>query len=155
MADLTQVTYCGLYCGLCAQRTRIPQRAGALRESMQKEGWDHWGGGIPGFNEFWPFLNDLADGGSRRSCRGDTCGAPFCTIRKCAREKGVDVCPFCDEYPCDRILGLAKGYVTMLADAERMKSIGIDAWIAEQEERRKTGFDYVDIRCHPYEVPDK
>jgi hypothetical protein len=26
--------------------------------------------------------------------------------------------------------------------------------IAEQEERRKTGFAYVDIRCHPYDVPD-
>jgi len=69
--------------------------------------------------------------------------------------KGVDVCPFCDDYPCDRILGLAKGYVTMLADGKRMKEIGLDVWIQEQEERRKTGFPYVDIRCHPYDVPDK
>jgi hypothetical protein len=28
------VTYCGLYCGLCAARTRIPQRAAALQEAM-------------------------------------------------------------------------------------------------------------------------
>lgn len=155
MSDLTQVTYCGLYCGLCSQRNRIPQRAGALRDSMHKEAWDLWGQEIPKFREFWSFLNGLAESESRCSCRGGQCGPPFCGIRKCAPQKGVDVCPFCDDYPCERILGLAKGYVTMLADGKRMKEIGLEAWIQEQEERRKTGFSYVDIRCHPYEVPDK
>ena len=67
----------------------------------------------------------------------------------------MEVCPFCDEYPCERITGLAKGYVTLLADGQRMKDIGLDAWIQEQEDRCKTGFAYVDIRCHPYEVADK
>ena len=38
MPDLKHVTYCGLYCGLCAQCYRIPQRALALREAMSKEG---------------------------------------------------------------------------------------------------------------------
>ena len=155
MADLTKVAYCGLYCGLCAQRNRIPQRARDLQESMQKEAFDQWGTEIPGFKEFWSFLNGLAESESRCSCRRGECGPPFCGIRKCAQHKGVDVCPFCSEYPCDRILRLAKGYVSMLADAKRMKLIGIDAWIAEQEERRKTGFAYTDIRCHPYEVPDR
>jgi len=122
---------------------------------MRKEAWDQWGPAIAGFKEFWCFLNGLADSESRCSCRGGQCGAPFCAIRKCAQTKGVDVCPFCHEYPCSRILGLAKGYVTMLADATRMKDIGIEAWIVEQEERRTTGFAYADIRCHPYEVPDK
>ncbi len=155
MADLDQVAYCGLYCGLCAQRNRIPKRAEALRESMCKEAWDRWGHDIPNFKEFWSFLNDLAESESRCRCRGGECGPPFCAIRKCARQKSVDVCPFCDDYPCDRIQGLAKGYVTMLADGERMKRLGIGAWIEEQEARRKTGFAYVDTRCDPYEVPDK
>lgn len=155
MADLTKVTYCGLYCGLCSQQNRIPQRATDLRDLMRKEAWDQWGVEIPGFKEFWSFLNDLTESEQRCSCRSGVCGPPFCGIRKCAQKKGVEVCPFCEEYPCHRILGLAKGYVLMLADAERMKSIGIDSWIGEQEERRKTGFAYVDIRCHPYEVPDK
>jgi hypothetical protein len=153
--ELEQVTYCGLYCGLCAQRNRIPHRAGELREAMQKEGWDFWAKEMPGFNEFWLFLNDLSESDSRHSCRAGTCGPPFCGIRKCARQKGIDACPFCDDYPCHRILGLAKGYVMMLADGARMKDIGIAAWVQEQEERRKTGFAYVDIRCHPYEVPDE
>ena len=155
MPDLKHVAYCGLYCGLCAQCYRIPQRARDLREAMSKEGWDHWAQEIPRFKDFWAFLGDLSTDQGRSWCRGGECGPPFCGIRKCAPQKGVEVCPFCAEYPCHRILGLAKGYVTMLEDGKRMKAIGLDAWIAEQEERRKTGFAYADIRCHPYEVPDK
>ena len=155
MVDLDQVTYCGLYCGLCSQRNRIPKRAVALREAMEKEGWHQWGTAFPGFEGFWSFLGDLATSEERSSCRAETCGPPFCGIRKCAKDKGVEVCPFCEAYPCDRILGIAKGYVTLLADAERMRAIGLESWIAEQEERRKTGFAYCDIRCQPYEIPDK
>jgi hypothetical protein len=36
-----------------------------------------------------------------------------------------------------------------------MKEVGLDAWIQEQEERRKTGFAYADIKCYPYQVPDQ
>ena len=155
MADLRLVTYCGLYGGLCAQNCRIPQKARALRDAMQKEGYEQWGHNIPGFVDFWEFLNGLVESESTHSCREDTCGAPFCTIRKCARQKNVDLCISCEAYPCERIQGLAKGYPTLLADGKRIKDIGIEAWIEEQEERAKTGFAYVDIRCYPYEVPDK
>jgi len=146
MADLEQVTYCGLYCGLCARRNRIPTRARALVDAMHTEGWDVWGGETPGFREFWAFLTDMAVSESRYSCRASQCGAPFCGIRKCAREKNIQVCVHCDEYPCERILDLAKRYVNLLADGARLKEIGLDAWIEEQEERRKTGFAYADIR---------
>ena len=120
---------------------------------MKKEGYEHWGQGISGFTDFWKFLNGLAESEVRCSCREGQCGPPFCGIRKCARTRGVDLCAFCGEYPCDLILGLAKGYPMLLADGKRMKEIGVDAWIEEQEERAKTGFAYVDIRCHPYDVP--
>jgi len=154
MTNLELVTYCGLYCGLCAHRNRIPRRAAALRESMRNGGWDVWSKDFPHFHDFWIYLNDVADSEARCSCRAGQCGPPFCGIRKCAPKKGVDACPFCPEYPCAKILGIAKGYVTMLADGRRMKDIGIDAWIQEQEERKKTGFAYADVRVLPYEIPD-
>lgn len=154
MANLELVTYCGLYCGLCTTRNRIPKQAEALRESMRKEGWDVWGKELEGFQQFWKFLNGLVENEANCSCRAGKCGPPFCPIRKCAPEKGVEACPFCDEYPCYRILGLAEGYVAMLADGKRMKEKGLEAWIAEQEERRKTGFAYTDIRNQPYTIPE-
>ena len=155
MPDLRQVTYCGLYCGLCAQCKRIPKQAAALRESMRKEGWDQWGKETFRFGEFWGFLNGLVDSESKCSCRAGKCGPLFCGIRKCAQERGFDVCPFCDEYPCNLIEGLANGYVNLLADGRRMTEVGLERWIEEQETRKSTGFSYVDIRYHPYKVPDK
>jgi hypothetical protein len=119
---------------------------------MKKDGYEFWAVEVPGFKEFWKFLGDLEDAKSKCSCRENTCGPSFCGIRKCASKKGVDVCAFCNEYLCPKIQGIAKGYPTLLADARRMKDIGIEEWIKEQEERAKTGFAYVDIRCHPYEI---
>lgn len=98
-------------------------------------------------------LNQLSDSGESTCCRSG-CGAPFCGIRKCAKKKGVEVCPFCEEYPCHRINALAKGYGLLLADAQRMKELGLERWVEEQEQRRKTGFCYTDIRCNPYSVPE-
>jgi len=154
MADLRFVTYCGLYCGLCSARSRGPQEAKALHDTMRKEGYESWGGRLPNFKEFWAFLTDLADiDKACPGCRQDG-GPPLCGIRKCARQRGVDICAFCDEFPCHRIEALAQGYHMLIPDCERMRRIGIDAWIAEQEERASTGFCYLDVRCHPYSVPE-
>ncbi len=146
MSDLSLVAYCGVYCGLCAQCCRIPLRARNLQQAMRLEGYESWGGELPGFNEFWSFLGDLAESESRCSCRGGKCGPPFCQIRKCASARSVEVCVFCGDYPCAHIRMVAERYPTLLPDGQRMKSIGIEAWIAEQEERRKTGFAYADVR---------
>ena len=155
MDGLELVTYCGLYCGLCAQRGRIPHQAYALRESMVKEGYESWGKELPGFNGFWSFLIDLCE--PDKACSGcrQGGGPPFCSIRKCARERQVDICVSCEEYPCKRVLRIAKGYPTLIADGKRRQEVGIEAWIQEQEERAKTGFAYVDIRCYPYDVPEE
>ena len=154
MENLEKVTWCGLYCGLCAQGKRIPEQAAALQGTMKKENWDVWAAELPGFRDFWTFLDGLTQNGQRASCRGGTCGAPFCSIRKCASEKGIDACPFCDDYPCYRILGLAEGYVNLLGEGKRMKEKGLETWIAEQEERARTGFCYSDIRNYPYDIPE-
>jgi hypothetical protein len=155
MADLRLVTYCGLYCGLCAQRGRIPRQAHALRESMAKEGYEFWGKELPGFTEFWSFLERLCDPDKAHpSCRQGG-GPPFCSIRKCARGRGIELCPDCADYPCERLRALERGYPTLISDGRRMKEIGIVQWIAEQEERARVGFAYVDIRCHPYDVPSE
>jgi hypothetical protein len=153
MGQLKLVTFCGLYCGLCAARGRIPRQADALRETMAKEGYEIWGEGIPGFKAFWSFLGGLCD--PDKSCPGcrDGGGPPFCSIRKCARKRGVNLCVLCEEYPCERVLEIAKGYPTLLADGKRIREIGLDEWIQEQEERAKRGFVYADIRQQPYSVP--
>ena len=41
--QISLVGYCGLYCGLCAERNRIPKQAKMLLQSLQ-EGYDNWYG---------------------------------------------------------------------------------------------------------------
>ena len=154
MDNLKLVTYCGLYCGLCVARGRIPRQASALRETMVKEGYEQWAKDFrPGFEGFWEFLGNLCD--PDKNCPGcrQGGGPPFCGIRKCAVKRKVDVCAFCEEFPCEKVLMIAKGYPLLIPGGERMKEIGIEAWIAEQEERATTGFVYSDIRRHPYDIP--
>lgn len=149
MPDLTYVTHCGLYCRLCGHMARMPKQARALRDSMRKEGWEDWGEHAQeGFGEFWRVLGKLAETDETcPGCRGG-CGFPGCEIRVCAREREVEVCPMCEDFPCEHIHGLARSYPTLISDGMRMREIGLETWIEEQEERRDTGFAYADIR-HP------
>ncbi len=147
MDKKTLVTYCGLYCDLCDNRTKMPQRATALREIMLKGDYEEWGPSLPDFVEFWRFLEGLTQVADDRCCRSGKCGAPTCAMRRCAIEKGVVACPDCDDYPCDKIQRFSKSEPMLLHDGARFKAIGIDAWIVEQEARKDANFTYGDIRC--------
>jgi hypothetical protein len=41
----------------------------------------------------------------------------------------------------------------LLHDGARMKGIGVEAWVLEQEERKRNGFDYGLIRCGKCDIP--
>lgn len=147
MGNVRDMTYCGLYCKLCATKSRIPQTATALRDTLAGDGWEDYGEYIvPDFMQFWATLNRLADFDKTcPDCRGG-CGDPGCNIRKCATDREVELCPFCEQYPCKHISELAQRYPNLIGDGERLKKIGVEAWIEEQEERCRTGFCYCDIR---------
>jgi hypothetical protein len=145
--SLRLVGYCGLYCGLCAHRNRIPQRAELLQETLHEEGMDSWYTFIPSmkktFPVFWKFLGDL----KKMDCTCRTGGGPpDCKIRVCAKEKDVDTCPLCEEYPCKLIEGLGEHYVMVIQDGKRLRKIGLEAWVKEQEARAKRGVVYADTR---------
>lgn len=149
MDDLRLVTYCGLYCDLCSQRARTPQQAKALKDTLKKEGFEFWGKDLPGYEQFWTLLGNLSD--TDKSCPGCRQGGgnPGCEIRKCIKEKKLDVCSFCEEYPCEKINGLCKIYPTLITDGTRLKQVGTETWLEEQKARKETGFAYCDIR-YPY-----
>jgi hypothetical protein len=144
------VTYCGLYCDLCAERIRIPRRATALQAAMAEEGWPFWGPTRPGFTEFWSFLEELGSGEGCPGCRAGG-GYPGCQIRVCARERGLELCSQCPDFPCKHVEALAARYPTLIADNVRMKVVGLEQWLIEQKERARRGVVYADIR---YQVDD-
>ena len=139
--------YCGLYCGLCAHRNRIPQRAKLLQESLHEEGWDSWYKFDNSLKETFPAFWDFLDGLVKLDCTCRTGGGPpDCKIRICAKERGIDTCPFCSEYSCSLIEELAEHYITTIQDGRRLCKIGLKAWVAEQEERARRGVVYADTR---------
>ncbi len=147
MADMRYVTYCGLHCSLCTIMGRIPAQASALRETMRKDGWEHFGEcALPGFKDFWAALERLSQYDKTcPGCRGG-CGRPDCAVRQCAQEREVEVCSACADFPCERIEELGRAYPDLIPDARRQQEIGLEAWVAEQEERCRTGFCHADIR---------
>lgn len=146
MSDsLEFVTYCGLYCELCGARARIPRQAAALQQAMADEGWPFWGSEIPGLAPFWQFLQELQAGGGCPGCRAGG-GYPACQIRTCARERGVEVCADCTDFPCGHIEPLAARYPTLLADNARLQRAGLEQWLAEQAARAARGVVYADTR---------
>ena len=124
-------------------------QARELRESLQKEGYDYFYEFVPSMKETYPkfseFLTRLAD--TDCSCRSGIGGPPDCKIRECARQRKIDVCPFCEDFPCSHIEALAESYTILIQEGKRMKKIGVEKWIEEQEERARRGFVYADIRC--------
>lgn len=142
-----EIALCGLYCGLCASRRRIPERARHLREALIEEGYDKGYFDIPGlqgrFDAFWKGLHLLAT----RPCAGCRAGGgyPECPIRPCAEARGTDTCPRCPVFPCPQLEALRR-YPMYRADAERLRRIGSEAWVAEQERRAASGFCYADVR---------
>ena len=149
------LTYCGLYCELCDARNKTPQKARELRLSLIEGEFEEWGPGISEYKDFWKLLNRFADTPEDMCCKNKSCGHPNCRIRKCAEEKGLECCAFCEDYPCEMIINFGKSEPLLIHDGMRIKEIGIEAWIEEQEKRKEKGFNYSDIRTGKPEIPIK
>ncbi|MCR4429248.1 MAG: DUF3795 domain-containing protein [Caldiserica bacterium] len=145
---MKEVACCTLYCGLCASRRRIPHEAKKLREMLKKEGYDQGYFDVPElhpiFENFWEGLNLLAD----VPCRGcqDGGGYPSCPVRKCVKEKQLFSCAECSQFPCQMLKDFLKNYPLFNGDSKRLKEIGYEKWVKEQEKRATAGFSYADVR---------
>lgn len=138
--------YCGLYCKLCTLITITPQKARELHENLERDGWENFGEfTYEGFKDFWNVLQSMSKlDKTSPLCRGG-CGDPECKIRFCAKEKGVDVCAQCDEYPCDLVRDFDKQYHIIIKNNDRIREIGLDAWMREMDELAARGLTYRDL----------
>ena len=82
MNNFNPDTYCGIYCGACS----IAMHG----ETGRADGFVACLGSVP--------KEDLVCGG----CKSDTvyAGCSTCSLRRCAREKGIAHCVDCTDYPC-------------------------------------------------------
>ena len=123
MSTLDPDTYCGIYCGACSiaihEKTGLTDEFAACLGSVPKE--------------------DLACDG----CKSDTvyCGCRACDLRSCAREKNVEHCIDCSDYPCksyrtwQRAAKLLPHIRESVANLEIVRRDGVDHWLDSQKER--------------------
>ena len=120
---------CGLYCGACtvyrARRDENPKRLEKILHERSRR---------------WKLNADDID------CDGCLAGGRLmphcerCRMRQCAEARlGVSRCADCPEYPCKLISAFAddgmRHHGEVLTNLRRIKEIGAEQWIAEQQER--------------------
>lgn len=137
--------YCGLYCENCATKAKVEPAAKVLYNEMKTAGFEEIIHFLPGGEGFWPFLKSMAEEGTCTSCKEDS-GNPTCAVRICAREKGVEMCAYCESYPCDVFEKHFEGYPLLKSDNVLLREKGLDAWAKLQDQRRAGGFTYAEER---------
>ena len=98
---------------------------------------------IPNGNTFWSFLKGMAVDGVCISCKAGS-GNPGCEVRKCAKEKDIEICALCDNYPCELFEKYFNGYPILKSDNSVLRENGMDVWLKLQNERQTQGFTYAE-----------
>ena len=143
--DKKYVCYCGLYCENCAVKVKVEPAAKCLYDEMKSAGFEEVISFIPGGEGFWSFLKGMTDDGICISCR-DGGGDPGCVIRVCAKEKGVEICTLCDDYPCDKVAVFLERHPALDSDNALLRNKGWATWSVLQDERMYEGYTYQDER---------
>lgn len=113
-------TPCGLYCGAC----------GALQATQN--------GTVEAVAKGWGMKpEDIVCNGCLSETTAVFCNS--CKFRDCVNEKGVDYCYQCKEYPCHDLKTFRNDQMphhsVVLKNSDRMKEIGVEAWLCEQKTR--------------------
>ena len=95
------IGYCGYNCHLCAARSDEM----SVRQRMV-DAWKKYLG-----HENYTAENVACDG---CKSKGNNIADKQCKARPCAREKGLDSCAQCDDFPCDKVNHLFSTPVAML-----------------------------------------
>jgi len=130
---------CGLNCGKCMSFVdgEIKRTSAKLLESLGS--FDDY---ARRFSKFWPVFENysqfksLLEFFSQASCGGcrvGDCKYPNCGVAKCYKEKGVDFCFQCNEFPCEKSNldeNLKERWIKM---NKRMKEIGVEEYYKESQ----------------------
>lgn len=138
---LKKIAPCGLVCHTC-----VAAKGGATHEHGKEllRLLDSFDGYAEKFSQFEPRLKKypefkevlgLVCEASCEGCRDGQCKYPGCTISPCAKEKGVDFCFECSDFPCDRADFEPLLRSKWLKANERMKEIGAEAFFDEMKDR--------------------
>lgn len=117
---------CGLYCGVC--RVYIAHRDNNLKFKQEL---------LPIYKAYGAKnVDDIACTG----CLSDGIKFPFCrtcSIKECIKDKEIEGCRQCDEFPCKIITNWPSpgGKKVILWSIPTWREIGTEKWVEEVEKR--------------------
>ena len=113
-------SYCGLYCGACD--TLIANREKRAHELAKNRGRS---------------LEDVTCNGCKTNIISVYCRK--CELRKCAKDKEVEFCSECPEYPCQKLMDFRHDkyshHSVVIKNLDFIKNHGLDNWLREQKAR--------------------
>lgn len=137
---LTVLAPCGLNCLKCMGNVEgdIKKHSRILRELLGNfdayaERFSFF---MPVFKHYPSFKTMLEHFGSGtcRGCRQGDCKYPNCGVASCYKEKGVDFCFQCDDFPCDRTGFDPDLRARWISINRRMKDIGVEKYYHETKD---------------------
>ena len=146
MREEDLITYCGGYCGTCARwcgYTEFRDLVALLAEWVDAQGFQHW---MPqetqefDYGEFRKGLDFFGKNDTwlvcHKGCKGGD-GNPECEIRRCCRERGLEICFDCGDFPCARVREDSE----VIERARQYKAQGKLEWLRLQVESANRGFE--------------
>ena len=131
---------CGVYCGQCPNGNgRVSFMAMELKRLIDstRYGWVKDVVKSFDFDEFRKGLEWFSDSQCPKCLNSG--GAP-CQNRKCAPAKGLKSCLQCDDFPsCQNTVYQRETYPFVIDNFHRVKAIGFEKHLEEEEERAKAG----------------
>jgi hypothetical protein len=140
---LNHLAPCGLSCSKCFafRKGDIGKHSRALKDLLGNFDVyaERFSAFLPQFEDYPGFKRLLTYLSSPdcEGCRKDTCKWPDCGVQACYKEKGVDFCFECREFPCDRTNfdeHLRKRWIRM---QERLREIGPAAYYEETKDQSR------------------
>lgn len=121
--ELRSDTYCGLNCGACPVGMASEKGDQALLAILA----ERWG------NE----AGELLCGGCKSGRNSVFCSS--CGLRDCARERELEFCFQCTDYPCDRLVSFrdddAPHHSAVLRNLSRIRDRGLKVWLEDEAGR--------------------
>jgi len=146
MKEEDLITYCGIYGGACARwcgYTAFRDNINLLAEWLDAQGYQHWMSHESKEFDYVEFRKGLEFFGKNDSwlvcykcCKGGD-GNPECKIRKCCKERKLEICFDCDEFPCT----IVRENQEIIERSEKYKALGKLEWLRHQVKKANEGFE--------------
>ena len=116
---------CGLYCGVCSIYIAHRDNNAKFKQIL-----------LPIYKAFAKTADDISCTG----CLSDGVVFPVChscPIKKCTKEKGIEGCYQCDDWPCKFInnFPIAVGKKVIFRTIPTWKELGTEKFVEEEEKR--------------------